>query len=382
MMENLRQDHVTLLAMDAERSLQGLVHSLSMGVGGMPKGALHAIDLVSALASVGLTSASHLMQQVAQELAAGQPLVLEVAHEFSAWLEHALHEIRAGQPYDPAPSQDKLAAWTRQLQGLPQMTSTQGDGFDGLGQTLSGLGPAQPSALPAHALQAFQKNGLDLLQSARVLNMAPVQERSLQHIDNLLAELQDRAAHIGQRSLRELYDQHHSEIDECWLDAAPFQALEAFLAVSDRAQRITAVQRHLTLFIEWQGLTLSDPEMHDVGNMLAQWHGHILPLPEGYRLVLPCSQRRMWLQPFEAEGRIYAISAAQALESVSAQSGHPAKLEVCAGNKRSTLHVDQCHTPVSMNIHPIPSNLPRPPGVSAVALNGRGEVFLFRNLAV
>jgi len=293
-----------------------------------------------------------------------------------------LHEIRAGQPYDAASSEDKLAAWTRQLQGLPQLTSTQGDAFDGLGQTLSGLGQSQPAALPAHALQAFQKNGLDLLQSARVLNMAPEQERSLQHIDNLLAELQDRAAHIGQRSLRELYDQHHSEIDECWLDAAPFQALEAFLAVSDRAQRITAVQRHLTLFIEWQGLTLSDPEMHDVGNMLAQWHGHILPLPEGYRLVLPCSQRRMWLQPFEAEGRIYAISAAQALESVSAQSGYPAKLEVCAGNKRSTLHVDQCHTPVSMNIHPIPSNLPRPPGVSAVALNGRGEVFLFRNLAV
>jgi hypothetical protein len=379
MMENLRQDHVTLLAMDAERSLQGLVHSLSMGVTGMSKGALHAIDLVSALASVGLTSASHLMQSVAQELAAGQPLVLGVAQEFSAWLEHALHEIRSGHAFDAAPSEDKLAGWVRQLQGLPKQAAPQAGAFDGLGQSINALDPAQAALLPAPALQAFQKNGLDLLQYARVLNLAPAHERSLQRIDNLLAELQDRAAQIGQRSLRELYDQHHSEIDACLLDQAIFQALEAFSPVSDRAQRITAVQRHLTLFIDWQGLTLSPQEMQGVGLMLASWHGHVKPLDHGYRLVLPCSQRRMWLQPFEQDGRNYAISAAQVLETVEAQAGQTAKLEVCAGTQRATLHAARCHTPVSMNIHPIPANLPRPPGVSAVALNGQGEVFLFRN---
>ena len=148
----------------------------------------------------------------------------------------------------------------------------------------------------------------------------------------------------------------------------------------DRAQRITAVQRHLTLFIDWHGLTLSPQEMQEVGLMLASWHGQVKQLNNGYRLVLPCSQRRMWLQPFEQDGRNYAISAAQVLETLEAQAGQTAKLEVCAGTQRATLHVARCHTPISMNIHPIPGNLPRPQGVSAVALNGQGEVFLFRNL--
>lgn len=380
MMDTKRQDHVTLLAMDAERSLQGLMHSLSVGANGMPKGALHAIDLVSALASVGLTSASHLMQSMAHHLSAGQPLVLEVARDVSAWLEQALQGIRTGHPLDHAQVDDKVAHWTRQLNALPAQPASQAGPFDGNVQALSEAAFAQTASQHVHPLQVFQKNGLDLLQYARVLNALPASDRSIQRIDHLLSELQDRAVLIGQKPLQELYDQHHSDIEACWLDSDIFLALQAFSNLSDRAQRITAIQRNLTLFIEWQGVSLSEEETSDVAQMLMHAHGHLKQLANGYCLVLPCSRHRMWMQPYLADGRTYAISAAQVRHMASAETGKPASLEVCVGLKCETLEADQRLPQESMNIHRIPPNFPRPAGVTAVALNGHGEVFLFRSL--
>lgn len=381
MMDPQRQDHVTLLAIDAERSLQGLAHSLSAGASGMPKGALHAIDLVSALASVGLTNASQLMQKIAHELSSGQALVLDIALELTVWLAQALQGIRSGHPLDPALADDKIAHWTRQLLGLPTPAASQTSPFDSHVHALASM--AFPPAIPApvHAPQVFQKSGLDLLQHARGLNASPLTDRSVQRIDNLLSELQDRAVLVGQKPLRELYDQHHSHIEECWLDADIFLALQALTPLSDRAKRITAIQRHLTLFIEWQGISLNDQEVGDVAQMLLHAHGRLSQLDQGYRLVLPCSHLRMWLHPYIADGRPYVVSAAQVLQSVRHETDPLTRLEVCAGMKHLTLEVAQSQMPVSMNIHRIPPNLPRPPGVTAVALNGQGEVFLFRALA-
>ena len=54
-----RFDHLTLVVADAERSLEGLFHSLESGSDGMMQGALHCRDLSGALSILGLESAGN-----------------------------------------------------------------------------------------------------------------------------------------------------------------------------------------------------------------------------------------------------------------------------------------------------------------------------------
>lgn len=379
-MEPLRQDHVTLLAVDAERSLHGLLHSLSMGLNGMPKGALHAADLVSGLASVGLAAPSNLMQEVAQALSAGQPMVMEIASDFARWLEQRLQEIKAGNALDQADVAERVTLWARELQAMPNPVGHSSDHFVGHIQGLPVAEISSAGSATGLPKQAFQKNGLDLIQYARVLNRACADKRSIQRIDNLLSELQDQSLQIGQKSLRELYDQHHSVVDNCWLDADVFEFLAAFRTVSDRTQHISAVQRNLTLLVDWHGITLENRALQDLSSALAQVHGRLVCLDNGYRLVFPCSQRRMCLQPYLSEGRAYAISAAQMMEAFPSRAETTTTLKACAGLKRLDIPNVELHAQESMNLHPIPLKLPRPPGVTAVAINGQGDLFLFRSL--
>ena len=76
-----RHDHWALLQADAERALDGLRQSLHHPLQDMPQCALHALDLVSALARLGMTTQADVVQAVSQQLSLGQPAVLGLAQE-------------------------------------------------------------------------------------------------------------------------------------------------------------------------------------------------------------------------------------------------------------------------------------------------------------
>jgi hypothetical protein len=76
-----RFDHLSLVMADAERSLEGLKHSLQGGSDDMTQGALHCRDLSGALSILGLDTAAGLVDDVARQMTLCQPSVIDVANE-------------------------------------------------------------------------------------------------------------------------------------------------------------------------------------------------------------------------------------------------------------------------------------------------------------
>ena len=93
---------------DAERSLEGLKHSLKGGSDDMMQGALHCRDLSEALSILGLDTAAGLVDDVARQMTLGQPSVIEVANELLPVIGQAIKDIQLGQVPD---ADEQLKVW-------------------------------------------------------------------------------------------------------------------------------------------------------------------------------------------------------------------------------------------------------------------------------
>ena len=97
---NPPSERTRLLAADAQRALDGLVASLNKGPQGMVQGAMHARDLAVALAQVDLDPVSSIVDDVARQMALGQPGVLEMTSQLAPFIERALNDLNAGLSVD------------------------------------------------------------------------------------------------------------------------------------------------------------------------------------------------------------------------------------------------------------------------------------------
>lgn len=380
MPDSIRHDHLALLVADAERALDGMRHSLQPSLQDMPQAALHGLDLATALSRLGLGVHADVVQAVAQQLSLGQPTALgaalDIANELVVVLEETVNTPPGSHPHEPSAP---WSEWRRQLNALSLGTAPQHAWHD-LTST-SALHPiAGYSALSSDAPSPHpvRQPGVDLLQHARMLN-GREDEVARRALDAVLAELQDRTCRLDQVPLRNLYNQAHHQVDDAWADQEIVRGLQQLQPMALRSRRIQVESRGLLVFIDWFDLVLSAEELRVTGKTLNQLAGSLSQTPDGYRLRLPCSLRRMTCMAFMMGGRRYAVSAAQCPTAPIAQAPTQAdiSLNLLLGEHSLTLKTDAwlgCH---AMNLHPIPKGVTKPEGVSAVALDGQGRVHLW-----
>jgi hypothetical protein len=378
MADNSRHDHWALLLADAERALDGLRQSLHQPWQDMPQSALHALDLVSALSRLGMTTQAEVVQAVSQQLSLGQPNVLNLAHEVVQALERLLQERTQPElrsdALDAAPPWDE---WRRQVHATAASAQPAWSGLNASSASLvplAGYGTLSAESTSTHPLR---QQGMDLLQHARLLN-AQGDESARRALDAVLAELQDRTCRLDQVPLRNLYNQSHHRVDDAWADQDIVRGLQQLQPMALRSRNIQVECRGLLLFIDWLGLELTADERHTAGKILHRLGGSLGELPEGYRLCLPCSLKRMSGFGFMMAGRRYAVSAAQCPGgplSPTPQADIPLNLRL--GDQTLTLKTDAWLGSHPMNLHPIPLGVTAPEGVKTVALDGSGRVYLW-----
>ncbi|MFZ9545100.1 MAG: hypothetical protein ACO27O_10890 [Hylemonella sp.] len=378
MADNSRHDHWALLLADAERALDGLRQSLHQPWQDMPQSALHALDLVSALSRLGMTTQAEVVQAVSQQLSLGQPNVLNLAHEVVQALERLLQERTQPElrsdALDAAPPWDE---WRRQVHATAASAQPAWSGLNASSASLApiaGYGTLSAESTSTHPLR---QQGMDLLQHARMLN-ARGDESARRALDAVLAELQDRTCRLDQVPLRNLYNQAHHRVDDAWADQDIVRGLQHLQPMALRSRSIQVECRGLLLFIDWLGLELTADERHSAGKILHRLGGSLGELPKGYRLCLPCSLKRMSGLGFMMAGRRYAVSAAQCPGgplSPTPQADIPLNLRL--GDQTLTLKTDAWLGSHPMNLHPIPIGVTAPEGVKTVALDGSGRVYLW-----
>ena len=381
MSETTRHDHLTLLRADAERALDGLQLSLSQSLQDMPQASLHALDLVTALSRLGLAAQADVVQAMAQQLSLGHPAVLSLTRDIIHDLQRLLQEF--SQSDARLESEEPPALWSEWRHRLsspsPAPTSAPAWGSlagSGPSPTLTGFGALSGESTSAHPMR---QHGLDLLQHARMLNSRS-DERSRRALDAVLAELQDRTCRLDQVPLRNLYNQAHHQVDDAWADLDIVRGLQQLQPLALRSRSIRVESRGLLVFIDWAGLALTAQELQGAGQMLNRLGGSVMERPEGYRICLPCSLRRMSCMAFQMAGQRYAVSAAQCPAApLSLESDTPSDLRLTLrlGDQSLTLQPEAWLGCLPMNVHPIPPGVTAPAGVRSVALDGDGRVFLW-----
>jgi hypothetical protein len=387
-MQHARPDHFALLAADAERSLEGLSHSLSQGAEGMEKGALHAIDLVSALTSIDFSHEALIVQDIARQLALGQPAVIDIATGLTPYLQQALANVRQGQPHDDQSLQKVLKECQERLQWMARKETptpaafqmpllTQGVETGRVNSdvaSLSRLNSLSYSLDSAPAIQ-WRRQNLDLLQQAKRLTHEGTQQ-SLRRLEALLNEMQDRSTRIGQADLRSVYPHALASGDEIWVDPKVLDVLQNLSDLSSNALQVRAEVRSLTLFIDWLGLSLKDTELAQTGERLQLIQGRIQHNGDGYRLVLPCSLLRMRMHPFVLHGQKQVVSGPQFIQSHPLPN-HPTgrRIDLRAGATDVSLHADVLLPPINMNVFPIPPEVSAPAELMGVALDDQAQIY-------
>jgi hypothetical protein len=387
-MQHARPDHFALLAADAERSLEGLSHSLSQGAEGMEKGALHAIDLVSALTSIDFSHEALIVQDIARQLALGQPAVIDIATGLTPYLQQALANVRQGQPHDDQSLQKVLKECQERLQWMARKETptpaafqmpllTQGVETGRVNSdvaSLSRLNSLSYSLDSAPAIQ-WRRQNLDLLQQAKRLTHEGTQQ-SLRRLEALLNEMQDRSTRIGQADLRSVYPHALASGDEIWVDPKVLDVLQNLSDLSSNALQVRAEVRSLTLFIDWLGLSLKDTELAETGERLQLIQGRIQHNGDGYRLVLPCSLLRMRMHPFVLHGQKQVVSGPQFIQSHPLPN-HPTgrRIDLRAGATDVSLHADVLLPPINMNVFPIPPEVSAPAELMGVALDDQAQIY-------
>ncbi len=372
-----RHDHWALLLADAERALDGLRQSLHHPLQDMPQCALHALDLVSALARLGMTTQADVVQAVSQQLSLGQPAVLGLAQEVVVALERLLQaRAQRDTSSDDQESASPWEEWRKQVHA-PAFAQPAWSGLHASSSSLTpiaGYGALSADSTSAHPVR---QQGMDLLQHARMLN-ARGDEAARRALDAVLAELQDRTCRLDQVPLRNLYNQAHHQVDDAWADQDIVRGLQQLQPLALRSKSIQVECRGLMLFIDWLGLALTADERHSSGKILHRLGGSMTEVSQGYRLCLPCSLKRMSCLAFMMAGQRYAVSAAQCPGgplSPTPQVDIPLNLRL--GDQSLTLKTEAWLGSHAMNLHTIPPGVTVPPGVKTVALDGGGRLYLW-----
>ena len=196
-----RFDHLSLVVADAERSLEGLQHSLQGGSDEMMQGALHCRDLSGALSILGLDAAAGLIDDVARQMTLGQPSVIDVAKGLTPVLAKVMKDIQLGQAPNSEGQLKIWEPWLARLQVLVTRDSVSLSNFEAVMPKAVGMqlvGAADPG------FRALRLKGLSLIQNARILNQRD-DERTVRQMDALLSELQDWSLRVGQAPLAQLF---------------------------------------------------------------------------------------------------------------------------------------------------------------------------------
>lgn len=389
-METDRLDHLSLLAADAERCLDGLSHSLGRGPQGMAQGALHSRDLSRALHSLGLVPMGDLVDGVARQLTLGQPSVLEVALGLVPLIEKAVRDIQLGRVQDADLAHDEWAPWAARLDEVVQRDRAVLTEFQAVVPRVDAASVDAGLAVPAReqpasaervatpddpGALALRRAGLNLIQQARIANQRD-DERTVRQIDVLLSELQDWSLRVGQVPLSSLYDRPEHEVRDVWLDEGLRDRLAELQPFARRCRRIQAQSRSLTLYIEWIGVEMSDAEAEVVGECLRQMQGKLRKVTGGYGLVMPSSLGRMRVTPFVLKGQRYAVAWAQFVQYQEPAGEGRGRLILSAGQTSRSIGVDAVLPSENMNIFPVPPQIVRPAWLTGVAIDGGGETYL------
>ena len=372
-------DHLTLVVSDAERALEGLMHSLQSGSEDMKQGALHARDLSGALAVLGMDTPAGLVDDVARQLTLGQPSVLEVAKGLSAVIAQAIKDIQLG--FIPEPNQEvqTWGPWASRLQVLVARDAAPLSSFQAVmpkEAAASANLPFVPASDPG--FKALRSKGLNLIQNARMVNHQD-DERTVRQMDALLSELQDWSLRVGQLPLSQLFPLSAASMADVWLDANLIDSLDALRDLGAKATHMQAQARSLTVFMDWQGVSLSNEEYVQLGALMASVKGHAKRVPEGCRLVFPCSLTRMRMSPFIQNGQRYVVPASQFVQfepQIGADSSALGGiLTLRSGFESQELHVERVMPAENMNVFEVPHGIECPSNVLGVALDGMGEIY-------
>jgi len=233
-------------------------------------------------------------------------------------------------------------------------------------------------------------SNLNRLQKARSL-AGKGESWSGVELDFVLGKEQDALIHVGQQSLRHIFDNLTDEllIDEVYADADIAQQLLTILSILPPCPSIFAVQQELMIFIDLDHISLSQEHLLAVGSMMAEIGGSLEVHHEGVRLSCPSSLLRMPMAYFARHGNYYAVSAIQYLGEEQLDKAadskvdsigeiiHPArKIAVRAGRETYWLYAHEFLGVENMNIHQnIPAVLERPHWLAGVALDGANTVY-------
>ena len=366
-------DHLSLVVSDAELSLQGLTRSIQVGSVDMQQGALYARDLSGALSVLGLDTAASLVEDVARQLTLGQPSVLDVAQGLLPNVASALKDIQLGQILEPDEQLKVFGPWASRLQVLVSRDTA----------SLSSFEAVAPKSTQTQLLdqgdpgfKAMRMKGLSLIQNARIVNQRD-DERTVVQMDALLSELQDWTLRVGQVPLSQLFPMSAQAMQDVWLDSPLLDLLDPLRELGGQAGSIQAQSRSLTIYMDWLGLNLSNEDFQKLGQCMAAVAGHVKQLPEGYRLVFPCSLSRMRMTPYVQNGQRYAVGSGQFIQfdPHADGTGFAGLLTLCSGLANQTLQVERVLPAQNMNIFAVPLDIPKPEGVSGVALDAMGEIY-------
>ena len=372
-------DHLSLVVSDAELSLQGLTRSIQVGSVDMQQGALYARDLSGALSVLGLDTAASLVEDVARQLTLGQPSVLDVAQGLLPNVASALKDIQLGQILEPDEQLKVFGPWASRLQVLVSRDTASLSSFEAVAPKSTQaqlLGQADPG------FKAMRMKGLSLIQNARIVNQRD-DERTVVQMDALLSELQDWTLRVGQVPLSQLFPMSGQAMQDVWLDSPLLDLLDPLRELGAQAGSIQAQSRSLTIYMDWLGLNLSNDEFQKLGQCMSAVAGHVKRLPDGYRLVFPCSLSRMRMTPYVQNGQRYAVGSGQFIQfdPHADGTGFAGLLTVCSGLANQTLQVERVLPAQNMNIFAVPPDIPKPEGVSGVALDAMGEIYYCLSMA-
>jgi len=372
-------DHLSLVVSDAELSLQGLSRSIQVGSVDMQQGALYARDLSGALSVLGLDTAASLVEDVARQLTLGQPSVLDVAQGLLPHLASALKDIQLGHISEPDAQLKVFGPWSSRLQVLVSRDSASLSNFEAVAPK---AGHVQLLSLTDPGYRAMRMKGLSLIQNARIVNQRD-DERTVVQMDALLSELQDWALRLGQVPLSQLFPLSAQAMQDVWVDAKLLDLLDPLRDLGAQAGSIQAQSRSLTIYMDWLAINLNNDEFQHLGLCMEAISGHEKRLAEGYRLVFPCSLSRMRMTPYFQNGQRFAVGAGQFIQfdPHAEGSGYAGLLTLCSGLATQTLEVERVLPAQNMNIYEVPQDVPKPEGVSGVALDALGEIYLCLKIA-
>ena len=370
-----RFDHLSLVMADAERSLEGLRHSLQGGSDDMMQGALHCRDLSGALSILGLDTAASLIDDVARQMTLGQPSVIDVAHGLLPVVAQVIKDIQLGQVPNLEEQLKTWEPWLARLQVLVTRDSASLSNFEAVMPKAVGaqlVGAADPG------FRSLRLKGLSLIQNARIVNQRD-DERTVRQMDAMLSELQDWSLRVGQVPLAQMFPLSAHEMVDIWLDAPLLEQLDPLRDFGAKAESIKAQSRSLTIYMDWVAPSLTHEDYVQIGECLKKVAGHIKRTPEGFRLVFPCSLTRMRMMPFMRNEQRYVAAAGQFVQFQpdSVDAGFTGTLMLRAGIDNQNLQVDRMLPAENMNVFEVPEGIDRPEGVCGVALDGTGEIYYF-----